>query len=263
MKIAFSIPLSMSLFNDSSLSKQTCMTSKHDWLTARPIAHRGLHDAGKQIYENTLSACKVALIKNFSMEVDLHLASDGIPVVFHDRTLERMCNDPRQVRALDSNELSNITIGSSNDYIAPLSELLELIDGNAGLILELKGVVNEDDGFVESVARCLADYQGPVALMSFNHWILKDARALAPHLTLGLVAEGNERQHSSHRAIVQECNVDFVTYDQNDLPNKFCEEFRATGKPLLCWTIKDAERMKRSLNYVDQVTFEQFDPDNI
>jgi glycerophosphoryl diester phosphodiesterase len=253
----------MSLYNDSSLSKQTCMTSKHDWLTARPIAHRGLHDADKHIYENSLSACKAALIKNFSIEVDLHLASDGVPVVFHDRSLEHMCNDPRKVRELDSTELRNITIGSSSDYIAPLSELLELIDGKVGLILELKGIVNEDNGFVESVARCLADYQGPVALMSFSHWILKDARELAPQLTLGLVAEGNERQHSSHRTIAQECNVDFVTYNQNDLPNKFCEEYRATGKPLLCWTIKDAEGMKRSLNYVDQVTFEQFDPDNI
>ena len=253
----------MSLFNDSSPSKQSCMTSKHDWLTARPIAHRGLHDSDNNIYENTLSACRAALIRNFSIEVDLHPASDGVPVVFHDRTLERMCNDPRKVRELGSTELSNIAIGSSRDYIAPLSELLKLIDGKVGVILELKGIVNEDDGFVESVAKCLTGYQGPVAIMSFDHWILKDARELAPQLTLGLVAEGNEHQHSKHRAIAKECKVDFVTYDQNDLPNKFCEEYRATAKPLLCWTIKDAERMKRSLNYVDQVTFEQFDPDNI
>ncbi|MCP4182928.1 MAG: glycerophosphodiester phosphodiesterase [Hyphomicrobiales bacterium] len=239
------------------------MTSKHDWLSARPIAHRGLHNSDNNICENTLSACKAALIRNFSIEVDLHLARDGVPVVFHDRTLERMCNDRRKVRELDSTELRNITIGSSSDYIAPLSELLELIDGKTGLILELKGIVNEDAGFVESVAQCLVDYQGPVALMSFNHWILKDARQLAPQLTLGLVAEGSERRYSGHWAIAKECEVDFVTYDQNDLPNKFCEEFRATGKPLLCWTIKDAERMKRSLNYVDQITFEQFDPDNI
>jgi len=253
----------MSLFNDSSLSKQTSMISKRHWLTERPIAHRGLHDADRQIYENSLSACKAALDKNYSIEVDLHLASDGVPVVFHDRTLERMCNDPREVRQLDSTQLRNMTLGESNDNVAPLAELLALIDGKVGLVLELKGLVGQDNGFVESVAQCLADYQGPVAVMSFSHWILKDARALAPQLTLGLVAEGNERQHASHRAIANECKVDFVSYDQNELPNAFCCEFRASGKPLLCWTIKNAGAMKRALNYVDQVTFEQFDPDNI
>jgi len=238
------------------------MTSKHDWLAARPIAHRGLHDSTRNIFENSLSACKAAMCKNFSIEVDLHMASDGVPVVFHDRTLERMCNDPRNVRDLDSTQLRKLTLGTSKDYIAPLRELLELIDGKIGIVLELKGLIGEDEGFVESVAQCLTDYDGRVALMSFSHWILKDARQIAPHLTLGLVAEGDERQHSSHMSIVEECNVDFVTYDQNELPNKFCDEFKVSGKPLLCWTIKDVERMKISLQYVDQVTFEQFNPDD-
>ena len=32
-----------------------------EWLTARPIAHRGLHDAAKGIIENTASAFSAAI----------------------------------------------------------------------------------------------------------------------------------------------------------------------------------------------------------
>ncbi|HEX2137964.1 MAG TPA: hypothetical protein VHG30_19080, partial [Microvirga sp.] len=32
-----------------------------DWLVARPIAHRGLHDAAKGILENTISAAEAAI----------------------------------------------------------------------------------------------------------------------------------------------------------------------------------------------------------
>ena len=48
-----------------------------DWLTARPIAHRGLHDAASGVIENTASAVKRAIEGNFSVEVDLHVTADG------------------------------------------------------------------------------------------------------------------------------------------------------------------------------------------
>ncbi len=99
--------------------------------------------------------------------------------------------------------------------------------------------------------------------MSFSHWLLKDARDLAPHLDLGLVAEGDQRQYTSHKKIAEECDIDFVTYDKNGLPCKFSQEFRSGGKPLICWTVDTAEQMRKSLKHSDQITFEHFDPDNV
>ena len=37
------------------------MRALPDWLTARPIAHRGLHDAGAGVPENTLPAFEAAI----------------------------------------------------------------------------------------------------------------------------------------------------------------------------------------------------------
>jgi glycerophosphoryl diester phosphodiesterase len=60
------------------------------WLTARPIAHRGLHARENGIIENTLSAAQAAIERGFSIECDVQLTADGEAVVFHDWTLERL-----------------------------------------------------------------------------------------------------------------------------------------------------------------------------
>ncbi|HCK61228.1 MAG TPA: glycerophosphodiester phosphodiesterase, partial [Gemmatimonadetes bacterium] len=76
------------------------------WLTARPIAHRGYHDMNNEVWENTLSAFDRAIEKNFSIECDLQLANDGVPVVFHDDDLSRLCGLKDDVRLLTSQELA-------------------------------------------------------------------------------------------------------------------------------------------------------------
>ncbi len=58
-----------------------------DWLTARPIAHRGLHDVSKGVIENSLGALRAALAKGYAVECDLRLSRDGKVFVFHDDDL--------------------------------------------------------------------------------------------------------------------------------------------------------------------------------
>ena len=206
---------------------------------------------------------KLPLIAAFSIEVDMHPARDKVPMVFHDLTLERMAGDHRNMRDLSAGQLGKVRIGESTDTVPTLSQLLQLTSGKVGLVLEMKGLVGEDDGFVKAIANCLEGYDGPVALMSFNHWLLEEVRTLAPHLSLGLVAQGDDSQYQSHQQIADRCNVDFVSYDRKDLPCKFASQFRASGKPLICWTVKSRQQQKTALQYSDQITFEGFDPDSV
>src|SRR6476661_8943253 len=60
------------------------------WLTARPIAHRGLHDTRRGVIENTASAFAAAIDSDYAIECDLQLSRDGEAVVFHDEGLERL-----------------------------------------------------------------------------------------------------------------------------------------------------------------------------
>lgn len=61
-----------------------------EWLTARPVAHRGLHDRARGIVENMPAAVTAAVAGNFSIEVDLQLSADGEAMVHHDDVLGRL-----------------------------------------------------------------------------------------------------------------------------------------------------------------------------
>ena len=127
---------------------------------------------------------------NFHIETDLHLSSDGVPMVFHDFALKRLTGQSGSVRDRTAAELQSMRIGA--DRIPTLSQLLGLVAGRVGLVLELKGVAGRDNGFLRAVAAELKNYGGPFAIMSFDHWLLEDARRDAPELALGLTAEGDD-----------------------------------------------------------------------
>ncbi len=231
---------------------------KVNWLKDRPFAHRGLHDAEKGIYENTLSACKAAMDGGYNMEVDLQPSVDGVPMVFHDYTLDRLTKENGDVRARTAKELQSIKIGDSNDHIPTLRELLNLIQGKVGILLELKGKPGHDDGFVEAVAADIEHYHGDVAIMSFHHHILEDARAQTPNVSLGLTAEGDDSFYDMHRAITEKTDPAFVSYEVAHLECRFVEEFLVSKRPLISWTVRTEEDRAMSAKYAHQPTFEGY-----
>ena len=61
-----------------------------DWLTARPVAHRGLHDLARGVVENMPAAALAAVAGNFAIECDIQLTADGEAMVHHDDALGRL-----------------------------------------------------------------------------------------------------------------------------------------------------------------------------
>ncbi|AVA21457.1 MULTISPECIES: glycerophosphodiester phosphodiesterase [unclassified Rhizobium] len=234
--------------------------SKIAWLTERPVAHRGYHDMNKQVWENTLSAFGRAIEADFSIECDLHYAADGVPVVFHDDDLQRVCNLPGQLRDRTSAELGLLSVGGTNDKIPTLKQLLRLCDGKVPLVLELKGREGDDEGFAESVLEVLEGYKGHVALMSFDHWLLKDLKALNAPYPVGLTADGNEPETFFKHDEAMQLGLDFISYFYGHLPNPFITAQRQRGIPVITWTVRDEAARKHTFANADQMTFEGFDP---
>ena len=102
------------------------------WLTARPIAHRGFHDISRGLPENSLAAFEAAAAAHYAIECDLHPSADGVPVVFHDLSLERLTGDPRSVRDVTVAELGNLRLAGTSEWIPTLDELLALGDRGRG-----------------------------------------------------------------------------------------------------------------------------------
>ncbi|MBL4726544.1 MAG: glycerophosphodiester phosphodiesterase [Rhizobiaceae bacterium] len=238
-------------------------TINASWITQRPIAHRALHDEANGILENSRSAVLAAVNAGYHIEIDLQLSVDRVPMVFHDYTLERMTSATGELRDRTAAELQSLRLKNSQDTIWPLSELLEIVAGKVGLIIELKGRAGADEGFIQSVAAALKGYQGNVAIMSFNHWLLADANQFAPELILGQTAKGNDDLYKIHEETRLAYNVDFVSYKFADLDCKFVRETNARDMPLICWTIKSQKDANVAYEKTDQITFEGFTPEDL
>ena len=79
-----------------------------DWLRTTPVAHRGLHDANRQVPENSLAAFLLAIEHGFAIECDIRLSRDGVPMVFHDATLERLCQRKEALRDLTAERFEGL-----------------------------------------------------------------------------------------------------------------------------------------------------------
>lgn len=230
------------------------------WIKELPVAHRGYHDLNNAVWENTLSAFSRAVEAGLAIECDLHYASDAVPVIFHDEDLERLCNLKGDVRERTSQELGLIAVGGTKDKVPTLKQLLALVQGKVPLVLELKGREADDEGFAEAVLDVLEGYEGKVALMSFDHWLLKDLKELNAPYPIGLTANGNTPEEYAEHEKAMEIGLDFISYYYADLPNPFITGQRDKGIPVITWTVRDEQARKQTFENADQMTFEGFDP---
>jgi glycerophosphoryl diester phosphodiesterase len=244
-----------------------------DWLTARPVAHRGLHDATAGVIENTPSAVSAAIAGNYAIEVDLQLSADGEAIVHHDYALGRLTEGEGELRSLSTTQLKAVSFKATADRIMTLGDLLDLVSKRVTLILELKSRFDGDRRLADRVAHALKAYAGPVAAMSFDPYQVAVLSAEAPALTRGIIAErypqpahGDEpesREHSKMDYVLAafRSRPNFLAYHVKDLPSPvpFLTKYIAR-LPLLTWTVRTPEDRERAARWADQMIFEGFRP---
>lgn len=244
-----------------------------DWLIARPVAHRGLHDAQKGVIENTPSAFAAAIAGTYGIECDLQISADGEAMVYHDDTLDRLTDGKGRLDALTAAELKRLPFKATADRMLTLAELCELVAGRATLVVELKSLLTGDRRLVERAANVLGRYRGPVALMSFDPAQIATLRVIAPQVPRGLVAESPHlsSQRGGRLAVARDAlgllaqslhaRPQFITYSVADLPATLPTVARRIfGLPLLTWTVRSAEQRRTAERYADQMIFEGFRP---
>src|SRR5665647_91845 len=97
-----------------------------DWLTARPIAHRGLHDAAAGVIESTAPAFNAAIAGGYGIETDLQLSGDGEAMVHHDDALGRLTEGSARLVDMTAAAIKAVRFQRSADRILTLGELCEL-----------------------------------------------------------------------------------------------------------------------------------------
>lgn len=231
------------------------------WLTRRPIAHRGLHDGNKKVWENTLAAFELAIDADFSIECDVQLSGDNEVIVFHDTHLSRLTREKGQVRSRTTHQLTSYEIGTTLQRIPTLQNMLNAVAGRVPVLIELKGAPGYDKHFLQVLANGLSGYNGHYAVMSFDHHLIRKLKRYLPNVPAGLTAEGlKDEDMESHFSMLAH-DIDFVSYNVHHLENRFVRFVRdKLAMPVISWTVRTNEDLARTMAYADQATFELMHP---
>ena len=244
-----------------------------DWLTARPIAHRGLHDRAAGRPENTLAAARAAVAGGFAIECDVQLSRDGEAMVFHDAALGRLTQASEAVAERSAADLGTLAIAGTAETIPTLQAFLAAIGGAVPVVIEVKSRYDGDLRLATRAAEVAAAHDGPVALKSFDPQVVAALRDLCPTIPRGIVAETTQDDPvyaalppSLRRALSDvlhfaETRPDFLSWRVDDLPCAPTYLCRLLGQiPVMAWTVRTEDQRARAAAHADQMVFEGFVP---
>ena len=244
-----------------------------DWLTARPVAHRGLHDATAGVIENMPQAFAAAVAGDFAIECDLQITADGEAMVHHDHALGRLTEGSGKLADLSAAALKQVAFRATSDRMQTLGELCDLVAGRVPLVIEIKSRFDGDMRLPARTAAVLQNYAGPAAVMSFDPAQIAHVREIARGLPRGIVFERHyvdtewrtltpaQKRSMAHLLHGFRTQPHFLAYHVKDLPAAAPLIARFVfGLPLLTWTVRNEEHRARARRWADQMIFEGFRP---
>jgi glycerophosphoryl diester phosphodiesterase len=248
------------------------MAAPH-WLTAKPIAHRGLHDRASGLIENTLSAARAAIEKGFAIECDVQLSSDGEVFVFHDDHLDRLTTSSGDFKKHAARAIASLTLKDTTDRVPTLREFLDTLSAQVPLICEIKSRFDGSIDAVRGAAEILKFYQGPVALKSFDPLMVEAMVHLAPERPRGFIGESiyddpewdflsnQQKQDFASLRTFNAMKPDFLSWYIKDVDHVSPQMIREQlSLPVMTWTVRTAVQLEKAHRYADQIVFEGFSP---
>ena len=236
-----------------------------DWLTAGPIAHRGLWTDGPPAPENSLAAFEAAASAGYAIELDAQRCGSGETVLLHDYELERLTGTPGMVADTSLTDLKKLRLLGSDEPIATLAEALALIDGRVPVFVEIKNE-GEVGPLEDDVAAQLAAYDGDAAVMSFNPFSLARVAEVEPGILRGQLSSAFRPEDMENDTLAWyekfllrtmlmnwTSRPQFIAYDLKELPTLGTDLQRWRGRPLLGWTAEDEAGLAEAEALVDAV----------
>ena len=233
------------------------------------FAHRGLHDNKTDAPENSMAAFRKAIDAGFGIEFDVHVTKDGIPVVFHDFKLDRVCGREGIIEKHTYEELQQYHLCNSEEKIPALRDVLALVDGKVSLIVEIKSE-STDLSSCEVIDRMLREYKGAYCIESFNPLVLwwyrcHHKEVVRGQLSSNFAKDGNFRGPLyfviQHLLLNFLAKPDFIAYN-----HKFYKE---TGRrlchglyrlPAAAWTIRSQQDLEAMQGHFEVFIFDSFYP---
>ncbi len=216
--------------------------------TLQVIGHRG---ASSETPENTLASFRRALeIGVDAVELDVHLSSDGEPVVLHDPFLERTTDGRGLVGGKSLAELRALDAGAwfgerfAGERIPTLGEALGLLEP-IRVIVELKSGPIYYPSMADRVVAAIrgADH-GRVTVSSFDHPLLLEVRSRAPDIPTAVLYVG--RLVNPVR-MAEEAGARLLHLHWAYLTPELVTAANAAGLGVEVWTVDEPEHLAHVL----------------
>lgn len=240
----------------------------------RPIAHRGLHDPRNERIENTAAAFEAAIAGGFGIECDLRPARGGLPIVFHDDSIERLIGGEGRISDMDLAEVLSLKTRIGGHRLLTFEGLLALVDGKVPLMVEIKSEWDPPNiPFLSAIAERAVDYGGDIVFTSFDPEILTVMRELATEIPRGIVSGGYRDEHGEtwwrdrideERAFALANLLEsgpaapsFYAYHVMSLPTPVTRYVREVDNlPVFAWTVRTTDELARARLHADAPIFE-------
>jgi glycerophosphoryl diester phosphodiesterase len=203
--------------------------------------HRGYWKGGAQ--ENTLASFKAAKERGLEMiELDVHLSRDGQVVVFHDRDLQRIANDARNVNQVSAAELKALA------QIPTLHEVLTSADVPRYLNIEVKTDQARDRTLEKKVADIIKETssQTRVLFSSFNPLAIRELHRLLPNVPRALLAtkedDPSNRWYLKMLVLAPYVHANILHLDHRFVSVEELRRYTQRGIPVSFWTVNEQVR---------------------
>ena len=233
-------------------------------------AHRGLHDNGGDAPENSMKAFERAVRAGYGIEMDVHLSKDGVPVVFHDDTLERICGVEGKLCDYTYEELQKFRLCGTDQRIPKFEDALGLVAGQVPLVVEMKAGTT-DISVCRAADRLLGTYPGGYCMESFNPLAVYWYRRYRKEVVRGQLSDGflKEGSRGVFYFLLQNLlfnwlgKPDFVAYNHH-FPGIWSRRLCRTlyRNTAVAWTIRSKEELEAAKKQFDLFIFEGFTPDS-
>lgn len=234
------------------------MPDRYFDVSAFAYAHRGLWGEPR-IPENSAAAFHAAKTSGVGAELDVRLSRDGVPFVFHDATLQRMCGNDIMFSTLPAAELDRILLPNG----CPIPRLADVLDVMADqpVLIELKMDTPADLPVAESVAGLLRDRDSQCAVMSFDEATVAKLCRLVEDRPVGLLVPPEPLLGGlGVRAQVERGRSMGCDYIAPHLSSLAFAADAGGGLPLVTWTLRAAADLDLARSWRAGPIFEGLSP---
>jgi glycerophosphoryl diester phosphodiesterase len=199
------------------------------------IGHRGCNLEP----ENTLRSLAKGIECADFVEVDVRMSKDGVPMIMHDRTLERTTNGKGMVKDFTLEQLKELDAGKG-EKIPTLQEVFDLVR-DRGLLVEIKEAGSE--GIIRGTIKERRFTN--IMLVSFNPGSLRNAKEMLPDIKTGIIYS-RTIENPVRLALKIKANVLLPKYELAS--GELIERAHKHNLMVFPWTLNTEQEIRRAVD---------------